>query len=324
MPNVPIILDDLGGALHDVAAVTNGGDPLVVVRLDGATASVPEVLTRVPAVIVGLSNDEVAHPAAACCDTILHPDDEDGIAAVRATVRANPIASVALCMVLRGGVGRSIDDGLLVESATYSALQAGPEFARWRASRPTRARREEGAPVALARAGDRLDVVLERPHVHNALNTPMRDELVQAFHLVALDDSITEVHLSGTGPSFCAGGDLDEFGSFPDPATAHLVRLQQSVGRAISDVAARVTAHLHGACFGSGIELPAFAQRVVAAPDTMFALPEVALGLIPGAGGTVSLPRRIGRHRTARLALTGEHIDVSTAHAWGLVDEIIG
>lgn len=174
----------------------------------------------------------------------------------------------------------------------------------------------------LARDGDRLDITLTRPHVRNALDTAMRDALVDAFRLVALDDTITDVHLRGAGSAFCAGGDLDEFGSFPDPATAHTVRLTQSIGRAIAAVADRVTAHLHGPCYGSGIELPAFAHTVIAAPDTTIALPELTLGLIPGAGGTVSLPRRIGRHRTAHLALTGTPIDAPTALAWGLVDAI--
>ena len=114
---------------------------------------------------------------------------------------------------------------------------------------------EEGEPVVLGRAGGSLDITLNRPHVRNALNTAMRDALVEAFALPALDRSITEVHLRGAGESFCSGGDLDEFGSFPDPVTAHLVRLRQSVGRAIDSVADRVTAHLHGACAGSGIEL---------------------------------------------------------------------
>jgi enoyl-CoA hydratase/carnithine racemase len=61
---------------------------------------------------------------------------------------------------------------------------------------------------------------------------------------------------------------------------------------------------------------------VTAAPDAYFQLPEVGMGLVPGAGGSVSLPRRIGRQRTARLALGGERIDAETALAWGLVDEI--
>ncbi len=101
-----------------------------------------------------------------------------------------------------------------------------------------------------------------------------------------------------------------------------MVRLARSLGRVVDDVADRVTVELHGACFGSGIELPAFAGRVVAAPDTTIALPELALGLIPGAGGTYSLPRRIGRQRTAWLALSGRPIDAHTALGWGLVDEV--
>ncbi len=176
-------------------------------------------------------------------------------------------------------------------------------------------------PSRSLRDADVLHITLSRPHVRNALNTAMRDQLVEAFDLPMVDASIREVHLWGDGEAFCAGGDLDEFGSFPDPATAHVVRLQQSVGWRISQVAERVAAHLHGACFGSGIELPAFAGTVVASSDTSIALPEVSLGLIPGAGGTVSLPRRIGRHRTAWLGLSGERIDASTAVGWGLADE---
>ena len=68
--------------------------------------------------------------------------------------------------------------------------------------------------------------------------------------------------------------------------------------------------------------MAAFAGRVVAHPDTQISLPEIGLGLIPGAGGTVSLPRRIGRHRTAELAFAGAPIDAATAMRWGLVDAI--
>ena len=106
------------------------------------------------------------------------------------------------------------------------------------------------------------------------------------------------------------------------PAAAHLVRVAASVAALLDRVADRVTATVHGACIGAGIELPAYAGRLVARPDATFALPEVAMGLVPGAGGTVSIPRRIGRHRTAWLAITGRRIDAATALAWGLVDEV--
>ena len=88
------------------------------------------------------------------------------------------------------------------------------------------------------------------------------------------------------------------------------------------EVAGRVTVRLHGACMGAGIELPAGAGRVIARRDAVIALPEIALGLVPGAGGTWTIPQRIGRQRTAWLALTGSSIDALTAQEWGLVDEI--
>ena len=81
--------------------------------------------------------------------------------------------------------------------------------------------------------------------------------------------------------------------------------------------------HLHGACIGAGIELPAFAARLTAKPDTTFRLPEVSMGLIPGAGGCVSIPRRIGRQRTARMAILGEPVNAEQALAWGLIDAIV-
>ncbi len=78
----------------------------------------------------------------------------------------------------------------------------------------------------------------------------------------------------------------------------------------------------HGACVGAGTEMAAYAGRVVATPDAFFALPEVRMGLVPGAGGSVSVPRRIGRWRSAWLALTGDRLPAMTALRWGLVDEV--
>ena len=251
---------------------------------------------------------------------------EPGVASlddVVATIEANPIAATTLALLLRGADDRTVEDGLIAESAAYSMLQAGPEFARWRQRSPRKRRSPETEPpVLVERDGAQLIVTLNRPRVRNALNVALRDALLEALAIAQLDDSVTSVVLRGNGRSFCSGGDLDEFGTFDDPASAHLVRLATSIGRAVHDLRDRVTVRMHGVCAGSGIELPAFAGTVVASPDTTFALPEVSLGLIPGAGGTVSLPRRIGRHRTALLALSGKAIDAGTALAWGLIDEI--
>jgi enoyl-CoA hydratase/carnithine racemase len=253
--------------------------------------------------------------------------DLDAALALAAAVAQRPIAAVSLALLLRGGERRTIEDGLVAESSTYSLLQAGPEFARWRhdwASRPHRDRTAATGPAVRAeRDHDVLRLLLDRPERHNAFSRDMSEDLVAALTLAVADDSITRVELRGAGPSFCSGGDLAEFGTFPDPASAHVVRLTRSAGRLLAQLADRVEVHLHGACMGAGIELPAFTGHVIADAGSTIALPEITLGLVPGAGGTVSLPRRIGRHRTAWLGLTGERIDAATALAWGLVDEVV-
>ncbi len=242
---------------------------------------------------------------------------------ILASVGANPLASTALALLLRGSDTRSVGAGLVAESAVYSALQAGPEFRRWRAARPTKRRPPSPEPAVLVeRDGDTLTVVLNRPSVRNALDVAMRDGLLDAYALAQADGTITSVELRGNGPVFSSGGDLDEFGSFDDPASSHLVRLSASVARACAAIADRLHARVHGACAGSGVELPAFAHQVSATADATFVLPEVGLGLVPGAGGTVSVTRRIGRHRVALMALSQRAIDAPTAKAWGLVDTV--
>ncbi|HVT34396.1 MAG TPA: enoyl-CoA hydratase/isomerase family protein, partial [Nevskiaceae bacterium] len=77
------------------------------------------------------------------------------------------------------------------------------------------------------------------------------------------------------------------------------------------------------ACIGSGAEFPAFAAHVTASEDAWFQLPELDFGLIPGAGGTVSIARRVGRQRTAWLVLSGKRIDAQRALDWGLVDRVL-
>jgi enoyl-CoA hydratase/carnithine racemase len=176
--------------------------------------------------------------------------------------------------------------------------------------------------VRVEREGGTLDIVLTRPARLNALDRQMRDELVEALTLATVDPSISRVELRGEGSAFSAGGDLDEFGTRADPATAHLIRLQRSIARALFGLDKLTVAHVHGACIGSGIELAAFCDTVVAARDTKISLPEIGIGLVPGAGGTVSLTRRIGRLRTAWLAFSGCTIDAATAHSWGLVDQL--
>ncbi len=263
---------------------------------------------------------------------------EDCLPSLVETCRRQPLAALAWVQLLRMSEGLGIHDGLVAESLVYSTLQAGPEFAAWLAARrlaqrsgapkPERPDRVAGEPavrVRRDRASDgreRLRLSLNRPEKRNAFSVDMRDALVEALELAVADPEIAEIVLDGVGSAFCSGGDLDEFGSLPDPATAHAIRSTRSPARLMAQCSDRVHAYLHGGCVGAGIELPAFAGHVVAHPDAFFQLPESGLGLVPGAGGSVSIPRRIGRQRTAWLALSGERLDAPTALRWGLVDEL--
>ncbi|WP_019546578.1 enoyl-CoA hydratase/isomerase family protein [Streptomyces sulphureus] len=239
-------------------------------------------------------------------------------------VQTAPRSALALAGVLRATPLLPVDDGLAVESLAYSMLQSGPEFAAWRAARaPSTVPPPPSDPVLLSDEGDALSITLNRPERRNALGASLRDALIEALETAAADPRLRTVELRGAGPDFCSGGDLDEFGGFADPASAHAIRLARSAGRLVHRNAGRVRARLHGACVGAGIEVPAFAGEVAAEPGSWFRLPELGLGLIPGAGGTVSLPRRIGRWRTAWMALTGDRVSAATAAEWGLVDRMV-
>ncbi len=259
-------------------------------------------------------------------------DDSASLSAIVARISKTPLAAMALVQLLRQGESLDLYQALVAESLVYSTLQAGPEFAAWLRDRRQRSSVSgtAGAPrgggvrpaVRAERHGDMLALTLDRPERHNAFSMEMRDALVEGLQLVNADASIREVVLRGAGPSFCSGGDLDEFGSLPDPATAHAVRSIRNAAHLLVRCADRVRVELHGACIGAGIELPAFAKHVTASENAFFELPELGLGLVPGAGGTARLPRRIGRQRTAYLALSGVRLEAPTALRWGLLDEL--
>ncbi len=301
-------------------------DPVLVVDLEATDdpGGDPSRLAELPAVTVGRVGAEVAPALRPWADRVdvLVANDEDQQRVVSA-VRAHPLASVCLVQQLRHSEGRGVHDGLIAESLAYATLQGGPEFAAWRASRPDPPPpSDEPAPIRTERKGDTLWVVLDRPHKRNAWSARMRDAFCEVLALVHADPSLRRIEWSAEGPSFSAGGDLDEFGTTPDPTTAHAIRSTRNPGRLLAGVASRMHVRVHGVCVGAGIELPAFCGEVHAREDASFVLPEVGMGLVPGAGGTVSLPRRIGRQRTAWMALTGVPVPVEQALRWGLVDAI--
>ena len=281
-------------------------------------------LPRLPCVTIAVGRVAELAPLAGACD--VHLDTREELEDFLVGFEKTPVAALAFVQLLRGfSLSMPIAQGLAAESFVYSTLQSGREFRDWLAARTGKSRkppRDTGPACRLERDGARLEIRLNRPTRHNAFSRALRDALCEGLVVALADPSIEDVVLRGEGESFCSGGDLDEFGSFPDPAVAHAVRMTRSPALLIARLKGRIRSEIHGACIGAGIELPAFTDRVVAFDDSFIELPEVRLGLVPGAGGTVSISRRIGRQRTAWLGLSGRRIDARTALDWGLVDEV--
>jgi len=338
-PLVVVQLDQWRSApLEDAwraGALIAGALPVTVALLDGppsrqqelliaaATLTLADHTPRFAAAQAGAGRAELAR-------AIIPVRDIPGIAhtagaldRLRAAVTRSPRAAIACGQLLRQTAGLGTAAGLAAEAAAYSMLLGGPEFRRWLAERGAPRRRAPVAePVLVSRDGGRLSVTLNDPARRNAFSAAVREALLDAVLIAEGDETVESVALRGAGPAFCSGGDLDEFGQATDLAAAYLVRLSRAPWRVIDRIAPKVTVFAHGACVGAGTEIAAYADRVIAAPDAFFALPEVGMGLVPGAGGSVSVPRRIGQWRAAWLMLTGDRLPAATALRWGLADEV--
>jgi enoyl-CoA hydratase len=311
--------------LHERGAYTPLTRPCLLLDVDAAAADAPTAdvaawLRGLPAPVIGVGRDSIAWAKA--CDVVVAT--RDAAAPLLDNIARTPIAAMVLVQLLRLIETLPLADALVAESLAYATLQNGAEFRAWRAQHTPEASApcEDGPAVVVTRDGATLALELNRPANRNAMTVEMRDALCEALQLAAADDGIERVTIRGRGKCFSTGGDLREFGTAPDPATAHLVRSLALPGRWLAVCAARSEVRLHGACIGSGIEFPAFAGRVVATADAWFQLPELKYGLIPGAGGCVGISRRIGRQRTAWMVLSGRRLGATDAQAWGLVDAL--
>lgn len=290
---------------------------------DRECADLAAWLRRLPCPVIGLGADTQEGDLAQACD--VRVQDLKNATPIVNTVRRCPAAAAVLVQVLRITETMALEDALDVESLAYAGLQSGAEYQAWLADNrvaqpftPT----DDGPAVVVKRSGDRVSLELNRASNRNAMSVEMRDAINAALHQVVLDDSIRELQISARGRCFSVGGDLTEFGTVPDPATGHIIRSLSVPGRLLARCTDKAVVNLQGACIGSGIEFPAFAKRMVATQSAHFQLPEVGMGLIPGAGGCISIALRMGRQRTAWLALSGKRLRAARALEWGLVDEV--
>ena len=166
-------------------------------------------------------------------------------------------------------------------------------------------------------------VALNRPHVLNAYNMQMRDDLFEIIQSIKDDDDVKSVLISGQGRAFCSGADLTEFGTAPSQVIAREVRWKRDVWGQLHSLNKPVISALHGYCIGSGLELALLSDIRISSPETKFSMPEVQLGMIPAAGGTQTLPRHASVSSGVELLLTGRIFTAEEALKLKLITRIV-
>ena len=167
-------------------------------------------------------------------------------------------------------------------------------------------------------------LTLNRPHVLNAMNTQMRDELWTVMEAVRDDPDTAVLVVKGAGDrAFSAGADVEEFGTAPSYIEARRARRERDLWQLMLDLDKLLIAAIHGYALGAGCEMSMCCDLRVASEDARFGLPEVKLGYIPSAGGTQLLPRTIGTGTAMQMILTGDDIDAATALRLGLVHKVV-
>lgn len=169
-----------------------------------------------------------------------------------------------------------------------------------------------------------LVVTLNRPQASNAMNTQMGLDLLDLFETMLADPSYCRaIVLTGAGEkAFCAGGDLKERNGMTDAAWQSQHHIFERMVRAIIDCPMPVIAAINGAAYGGGCEIALCCDFIYAARSARFALPEVTLGIMPGAGGTQNLPRAVGERRAKELLLSGRPWSAEDAASWGMVNRV--
>jgi enoyl-CoA hydratase len=169
-----------------------------------------------------------------------------------------------------------------------------------------------------------LVVTLNRPEVLNALNTQMgKDKLDLWTRLTAEPGSTRCVVLTGAGErGFCAGGDLKERDGMTEDAWSAQHEIFERAYLALLELPLPVIAAVNGAAFGGGCEMALSCDFIYAARGARFALSETRLGLIPGVGGTQTLPRAAGERRAKELIMTGQAFDAQQGYEWGVVNRV--
>ena len=174
--------------------------------------------------------------------------------------------------------------------------------------------------LIIARHGRVLHLTLNRPAARNALNNALLSELATTLEAAATDSEIAVCVISGNERVFAAGADLNEMAEKDLPATLNDIRPQ--LWARINAFNKPLIAAVNGYALGAGCELALLCDLVIAGENARFGLPEITLGIMPGAGGTQRLIRSVGKALASKIVLTGESITARQALAAGLVSDV--
>lgn len=185
-----------------------------------------------------------------------------------------------------------------------------------------------GGPVLTERQGSALVVTLNRPDKLNAINEELAAALMDALDAAETDRSVLAVILQGNEKAFCAGADLSGMSNLPehrfDNYRARYNQLKmRKLFRQLHIYTKPVISAVEGFCLGGGLELAMFGDIIIAGEGAQFALPEAKHSLIPGAGGTQNLPRRVGPALAKELMWTGRRISAAEAKEIRLVNHVV-
>jgi hypothetical protein len=295
----------------------NSENPYLAFNLSGSNDSLSEWISNSPCPIIGIGDGKLKTK----CDLVINNIKE--LPLISKNITEHPLTSMVLIQLLRATEKLPMANSLIVESFAFSTVQKGIEFKKWLSKKNKEKLPQSKSPDLLINSDSNiLSIILNRADTNNAITSKMRDELNEILDMAIIDKNISKISLSSNGKIFSAGGAVEEFGLVSDPASAHWIRSVGLPAKKLIQLQDKLCVTIKGGAVGAGIEMAAFSKKIVASQNSWFQLPELKYGLIPGAGGTVSIPRRIGRQNTAYMAITARKVSAKKALEWGLIDAI--
>jgi len=178
--------------------------------------------------------------------------------------------------------------------------------------------------IKIETGADRVGLItMNRPEVRNAMNTQMMTDLRDCFaNFYVEHDAASCLVLTGAQGAFCSGGDLRERKGMTDATWRRQHAIVEQMVRAIHDCPIPIIAAVNGPAYAGGMEIALCADFIYAAEHARFALTEVTLGIMPGAGGTQNLPRAVGARRAKEILLTGKPFTAQQGFEWGMVNRV--